>query len=898
MEKKELIEIREQKKKENRKGEVLFSINSSKTSADQESRFSNIDGTSQNTSASHAQKFTVPPIFQASTSNQESTNIVHSKVRGFSNLLNISTNAYVLPTWNHCEHCGARKFYRETKWFCCSDGKVKVYVPDSPTELYDLFTSKEPECMEFKKIARGYNNHFAFTSFGVKCDKELFRTYKVNPYSRFFRSLSNMTNVHDHPIQIRCDPGLDQRVVNTSSASQVAVVWVENDDNANIRAHDITIYGHSRDSHRVHYYYAFPSAINFATKIIEKEAEVLNGMKKRSQVSCREYYSYKLQIRPSDMYVKIETTRLDYFRSNQKKICAELYQGIVDSIQNGETRGSKIGKKIVLPQTFTYGLRDMLKRYLDVMTIVQRYGKPDIFLTITCNPNWLEITEELKYNDEVQNRPDLIALSCEIPNKNKYLHLHSVIAKHNMHGLCENLNPKNVCMLASSGCKNKYPKNYCNSNIFGDNSYPLYRRRNNGISIKVRGQMLDNRWVVPYDPYLSAKFDCHTNVEVCSSIKAVKYLCKYVYKGYDQIYRTVYTLQLHIKDHQHVTYNNKDDLSIIIGNEYTRRTMLTEFFRMNEANKFARTLLYRDFPTHFVWNANEKVWTPRKQHIVIRRIVTVNPPKGERYFLRVLLNHIRGPTSFDSFKILNGVTINTYREAALLHGLLKGDNRCEECLSEAIIYKIPNSLRRLFATLFTLCSPNHPKLLWDKYKAYMIDDYVHRNIYVEDAEIQVLEDINSILESLAKNVNDYGIVSFFVNIDETQRLTRMVAEKTINFNIERAFNYVEQLNKDQRFAYDIVMEKIKNESSGTFFINGPGGIGKTFLYKALLISVRSQNFIALATVSSGVAASLLPGGRTAHSRFKIPLETIGEVNCSVSKQSTLGMLLKMSRLII
>ncbi|XP_022856844.1 uncharacterized protein LOC111377922 [Olea europaea var. sylvestris] len=788
---------------------------------------------------------TLHPNFQASTSNQARTNIVHSKVRGISNLLNIPTNAYVLPTWNYCEHCGARKFYRETKGFCCSDGKVKLYMPDSPTELYNLFTSKEPECMEFKIISRGYNTHFVFTSFGVKCDTELFRAYK---------------------------------------ASQVAAVWIEDDDNANIRVRDITIYGHSDDSHKVHYYYgcydplqyplifpfgepgwhegiqrykktyfetqnlpecvAFPSTVNFATEIIANEAQ--------------------------DMYVKIETARLDYFRSNQKQIRAELYQGIVDSVQNGGTRGSKIGKKIVLPQTFTCGPRDMLKRYLDAMAIVQRYGKPDIFLTITCNPNLPEIMQELKHNDEVRNRPDLIArifrakleglkndlykenifgsvvahiymiefqkrglphahlllifnsankiccaeqvdmiVSCEIPDKNKYLHLHSVIAKHNMHGPCGTLNPKNICMLASSGCKNKYPKDYCNSTIFGDNSYPLYRRRDNGISIKVRGQMLDNRWVVPYNPYLSAKFDCHINVEVCSFIKAVKYLYKYVYKGHDQIYPTVCALQLHIKDHQHVTYNSKDDLSVIIGNE--------------------------------------------KQHIVIGRIVTVNPSEGERYFLRVLLNHIKGPTSYDSFKTLNEVTVNTYREAALLHGLLKGDNHCEECLSEAIIYKMPSSLRHLFATLLTLCNPNYPKLLWDKYKAYMIDDYVHRNICVRDAEIQALEDINSILESSGKNVNDYGIVSFFVNIDETQRLARMIAEETMNFNIQRDFNCVEKFNKEQRFAYDKVMEKVKNDSSGTFFIDGPGGTGKTFLYKALLTAVRGQHLIALATSSSEVA---------------------------------------------
>ncbi|XP_022891743.1 uncharacterized protein LOC111406581 [Olea europaea var. sylvestris] len=94
------------------------------------------------------------------------------------------------------------------------------------------------------------------------------------------------------------------------------------------------------------------------------------------------------------------------------------------------------------------------------------------------------------------------------------------------------------------------------------------------------------------------------------------------------------------------------------------------------------------------------------------------------------------------------------------------------------------------------------------------------------------------------------------------------------------------------------MKKITSGLSATFFIDGPGGTGKTFSYKALLTVVRSQNSISLAIASSGVSASLLPRGRTAHSRFKIPLEIIGEVRFSVSMQPVLGILLKMCKLII
>ncbi|XP_022897437.1 ATP-dependent DNA helicase PIF4-like [Olea europaea var. sylvestris] len=208
------------------------------------------------------------------------------------------------------------------------------------------------------------------------------------------------------------------------------------------------------------------------------------------------------------------------------------------------------------------------------------------------------------------------------------------------------------------------------------------------------------------------------------------------------------------------------------------------------------------------------------------------------------------------------------------------------------------SLRRLFTSLLTLCNPKHPKFLWDKFKVYMFDDYVHQNVPKEIAELRALEDISSILESLGKNINDYAMVPFNVNIDETERLRRMVEEETTNFDIEGRLACATTLNKEQQFAYDIIMEKVKSESSGAFFIDGLGGTGKTFVYKAFLTGVRSQNLIAVAITSSGVSASLLPGGRTAYSRFKIHLETVAEISCSVSKQSTLGNLLKMPRLII
>ena len=139
----------------------------------------------------------------------------------------------------------------------------------------------------------------------------------------------------------------------------------------------------------------------------------------------REYYCYKFQMRRGifntvlhgrrlfqqfavDTYIKLETTRLNFILHSQSRIRADLYQGLMDSLYAGEHRASWLGKLWVLPASFIGGPRDMRQRYMDVMALVQKYGKPDIFLTMTCNPNWEEITRELEPGQTPQDRPDVV----------------------------------------------------------------------------------------------------------------------------------------------------------------------------------------------------------------------------------------------------------------------------------------------------------------------------------------------------------------------------------------------------------------------------------------------------------------------------------------------------------
>ena len=172
-------------------------------------------------------------------------------------------------------------------------------------------------------------------------------------------------------------------------------------------------------------------------------------------------------------------------------------------ITSGETRASAVGTRIVLPGTYPGGDRDMKKRHMDAMAIVHTYGKPDVFLTMTCNPKWEEITNELLPGQTAQDRPDIVArvfygkleamkdmlfkkqilgvvvayvyvvefqkrglphahfllimesayklivpeqydrlISAELPDKHKYPELYAMVVKHIMHGPCGSLNQR------------------------------------------------------------------------------------------------------------------------------------------------------------------------------------------------------------------------------------------------------------------------------------------------------------------------------------------------------------------------------------------------------------------------------------------------------------------------
>ena len=246
-----------------------------------------------------------------------------------------------------------------------------------------------------------------------------------------------------------------------------------------------------------------------------------------------------------------------------------------------------------------------------------------------------------------------------------------------LHNPCGLLNPNAKCM-ENGKCTKQFPKDFSEVTVNNGVGYPVYRRRDNGVTfpVKVYNQHgkdknnfniieLDNRWIVPYNLYLTTKYDCHINVEICSSVQAVKYLYKYVYKGPDRAqaqfqpintdqnivdvdeiseycdaryvsaieavwhifhftmhFQTppVLRLDLHLENHDTILFSDSDKVEDIKNKQ--KLSKFTAWFKLNQEDLDARQHLYHDIPKYYVWKSTERVWQKRKKFSETKMIVS------------------------------------------------------------------------------------------------------------------------------------------------------------------------------------------------------------------------------------------------------------------------------------
>ncbi|CAK8568648.1 unnamed protein product [Lathyrus sativus] len=224
-------------------------------------------------------------------------------------------------------------------------------------------------------------------------------------------------------------------------------------------------------------------------------------------------------------------------------------------------------------------------------------------------------------------------------------------------------------------------------------------------------------------------------------------------------------LSFHLEDEQCVIFPDDALIEKVVNKPYIDSTKFLAWMDANKKYPEARNRTYSEFPTKFVWKEKEHRWTPRQRGFSVGRLHYATPGSGQLFYLRTLLNYVKGPTSYDNIKIVNNIKHNTFKDTCFALGLLDDDKEFVDAVMEASHWGIESFLRSLFATLLVSNQISRPDFVWNKTREYLSDDILHRqrellcfhDLVLTDDQLKsyALAEIEILLQSNNKILEDY-----------------------------------------------------------------------------------------------------------------------------------------------
>ncbi len=595
----------------------------------------------------------------------------------------------------------------------------------------------------------------------------------------------------------------------------------------------------------------------------------------------------------------------------------------------------------------------------------QKRGLPHIHILLILADHDRLITPNFVDNvvsAEIPPRPDQ-ATNEEMRKARQSME--DIVLQNMIHGPCGATNPNSPCM-ENGKCTKGFPKDFVKeTSIDPDKNYAKYQRRSpadGGRSVQHNGKEINNSHIVPYNAFLSQRYNCHINVECCCSTKACKYICKYINKGNDRAmaatnvegqprdeiaeyedmryvgsveacwhifgfeihdrFPAVVVLRVHLPEENQIVFDEDAELEAL---ENQRETELTAFFDFNQKSieqgvDPQELPKYMDMPENYRYDKKLKKWIKRKQKSggVIGRVHSIHPVAGEVYYLRVLLhdNHCRGKVSYeDLLTLLNGRVCESFKQVCSELGLLSNDTEWHRILDESAITKMCPEIRQMFVIILLFCLPSNPLTLFNEFWMTWVDDIQHkanrRGVQLEEHQLKtlVLLDLEMRLSSFEKRLPDYGLpVPSVEDMNSVEHVTfnqPAVIREELDFDFDELKSTAEAniatFTSEQLNVFEKVMDAVKNCKPLCIFLSARGGCGKTYLLNAILDSVRTLEeggCVALAMATTGIAGNLLKLGRTFHSRMKAPLDPDETSTLRITAQSNHAELIRCAKLFL
>ncbi|XP_074299578.1 uncharacterized protein LOC141630708 [Silene latifolia] len=427
-----------------------------------------------------------------------------------------------------------------------------------------------------------------------------------------------------------------------------------------------------------------------------------NSENPRDKLTLREWYAFRIQDRPLsvefltllqsgkdyhqflvDGFASVESHILKFIHYNQDLLHVDNYNNLRRTVERGDVEPNSTGSRLIVPSSLVGGGPYMRVNYLDTMTICRWFGYPDLFITFTCNPKWPKITRFVSNRGlKPEDRPDILS------------HVFKIKLEELMIDLKER-------------------------HIFGRVRAVLYT-----IEFQKRG--LPHAHILLF-LHQEDKFPEAADIDKIISAEIPDPVENPVLHAFDP---AVERLQFHLPGEQSVVFDDEDPIDEVLEKLSMGVSKFLSWMKINSSEEeelqIAKDLLYCKFPTKFVWNKDQREWTLRKQNFKIGRLQHVPPTCGELYFMRTMLNHVKGPKSYEDIRRANGTLYDMYREACYAYGLIGDDKEYIDAIEQESEWASGFYFRNLFATLLLSRTLSMPNRVWEATWSLLADDILHR----------------------------------------------------------------------------------------------------------------------------------------------------------------------------
>ena len=214
--------------------------------------------------------------------------------------------------------------------------------------------------------------------------------------------------------------------------------------------------------------------------------------------------------------------------------------------------------------------------------------------------------------------------------------------------------------------------------------------------------------------------------------------------------------------------------------------------------------------------------------------------------------YVKGARSYEDIRTYDDVVYDTFKEACAARGLLGDDREWSYAFDEADSWASSGQLRSLFVLMIVHCGIADESAFFEKHWHAMADDILfnlqqalnNSSYSVPDAQLRnmVLQELHTLFVRNGVSMSSFNLPS--INCDSSFQSANRLIDDEMSYDIDNlcvnAPLLYDQLNVDQRNAYDRIVQSVMTKSPAFYFVSGYGGTGKTFLWNCIVTYLRSQ----------------------------------------------------------